>query len=89
MQEKLAKAQSELAEKKYHGSSGGGLVSITIDGKHEVLSLKIDPSLISKDEAQILEDLVIAALNDANKKLKEDSEGSISNLLPPGFKMPF
>ena len=89
MQEKLAKAQGELATKEYTGVSGGGLVDIKINGKYEVKSIKIDSSLINKDDKEILEDLIAAAFNDAAGKIKEDSEGSMSSLLPSGFKMPF
>ena len=94
MQEKMAEMQKKIEETEIEGSSGGGVVKIVINGKHEVKNLFIDPSIVNSDEKEVLEDLIIAALNDANKKIAEntnDQLGSISGGmgLPPGFKLPF
>ena len=94
MQEKMAEMQKKIEETEIEGSSGGGAVKIVMNGKHEIKNLFIDPSIINPDEKEVLEDLIIAALNDVNKKIAEntnDQLGSISGGmgLPPGLKLPF
>ena len=94
MQEKMAEMQKKIEETEIEGSSGGGAVKIVMNGKHEVKNLFIDPSIVNSNEKEVLEDLIIAALNDANKKIAENTNeqlGSISGGkgLPPGFKLPF
>ena len=94
MQDKMAEMQKKIEEQEVEGSSGGGVVKVIINGKNEIKSLKIDPTLINSDEVEVLEDLVIAAVNDANKKLKENAASQMSSLsdgmgLPPGMKLPF
>ncbi len=89
MQQKITKAQEEIAQKEFDGSSGGGVVKVTITGKGLMSSIKIDPSLLDKDEVDILEDLVIAAFNDARKKLDDETEGTMSSMMPAGLKLPF
>ena len=94
MQEKMAEMQKKIEETEIEGSSGGGAVKIVMNGKHEVKNLFIDPSIVNSDEKEVLEDLIIAALNDVNKKITEstnDQLGSISGGmgLPPGLKLPF
>ena len=94
MQEKMAEMQKKIEETEIEGNSGGGAVKIVMNGKHEVKNLFIDPSIVNSDEKEVLEDLIIAALNDVNKKIAEntnDQLGSISGGmgLPPGLKLPF
>ena len=94
MQEKMAEMQKKIEETEIEGSSGGGAVKIVMNGKHEVKNLFIDPSIVNSDEKEVLEDLIIAAINDVNKKIAEstnDQLGSISGGmgLPPGLKLPF
>ncbi len=94
MQEKMAEMQKKIEETEIEGSSGGGAVKIVMNGKHEVKNLFLDPSIVNSDEKEVLEDLIIAALNDVNKKIAEntnDQLGSISGGmgLPPGLKLPF
>ena len=94
MQEKMAEMQKKIEETEIEGSSGGGAVKIVMNGKHEVKNLFIDPSIVNSDEKEVLEDLIIAALNDVNKKIAEntnDQLGSISGGmgLPPCLKLPF
>ena len=94
MQEKMAEMQKKIEETEIEGSSGGGAVKIVMNGKHEVKNLFIDPSIVNSDEKEVLEDLIIAALDDVNKKIAEntnDQLGSISGGmgLPPGLKLPF
>ena len=93
MQEKMQKAQEELQNIIVHGESGGGLVKISITCKNEIKKIDIDDSLFS-EERDMLEDLLIAAFNDAirkaDKKTQESMSGMTSGLnLPPGMKLPF
>jgi DNA-binding YbaB/EbfC family protein len=94
MQKKMKELQEGLANLEVEGSSGGGLVKITVTGKGEVKKIKIDPSLMKPEESEILEDLIVAAFNEAKKKSEEASAEEMKKLtgglnLPPGFKMPF
>jgi len=93
MQEKMQKAQEELARKEVQGESGAGLVKIVMNGRHDVRSVAIDQSLLSEDK-EILEDLIAAAINDAVRKVESNNQDMMSGLtagmkMPPGFKMPF
>ena len=93
MQEDLQKAQEELARATVSGESGGGLVKVTMNGKHEVARVEIDDSLMS-DDKEMLEDLIAAACNSAVQKIAEKSQATLSAAtsgmpLPPGFKLPF
>ena len=69
MQAKFQEMQEQIAQMEATGQAGGGLVSVTISGKFEMRSLKIDPSLFKEDEVEILEDLILAAHNDAKAKV--------------------
>ena len=93
MQEKMQKAQEELQNIIVHGESGGGMVKVSITCKNEIKKIDIDDSLFS-EERDMLEDLLIAAFNDAirkaDKKTQESMSGMTSGLnLPPGMKLPF
>jgi len=93
MQENLKKAQEELAVMEVHGESGGGLVKIVMNGKREALKVRIDDSLV-KEDRDMLEDLVAAAINDAVRKVAKLKQEKMASLtggieLPAGFKMPF
>lgn len=93
MQADLQKAQEQLAKEEVIGESGGGLVKVTLNGKHEVRRVEIDDSLVG-DDKEMLEDLVAAAMNDAVHKVAEKTQNSMSDVtsgmgLPPGFKLPF
>jgi len=92
MQKKMQLAQEEIANKEFEGSSAGGMIKIAISGNGVAKKVSIDPSLINKDEKEILEDLLIAAFNDAKKKSEEGSSDAIRSVtagiqLPPGFKI--
>ncbi|MBQ3565044.1 MAG: YbaB/EbfC family nucleoid-associated protein [Alphaproteobacteria bacterium] len=89
MQSKLMEAQKEMENLEIDGTSGGGMVSIVINGKGDIKKLQIDPKLMVPDEADIVSDLVIAAYNDAKSKLETTISANMSNLLPPGMKLPF
>ena len=71
LQAKLAKAQEELAEAKIEASSGGGAVTVTVNGQQQILSVKISPEAIDPDDVEMLEDLVLAAVNEALTKSQE------------------
>lgn len=93
MQEQMQKAQEELAKKEHVGEAGAGLVRVTINGRHEVRQVEIDPSLLQEDKT-LLEDLVAAAMNAAVKKVAESNKDQLSGMaaglnLPEGFKFPF
>ena len=93
MQEDFKKIQEEIAAVQVQGESGGGLVSIVMNGKREALKVKIDDSLLGEDK-DMLEDLVAAAINDAVNKVAKMKKEKMSSLtagmpLPPGFQMPF
>ncbi len=93
MQADMEKAQAELGNLEVTGESGGGMVKVTMNGKHEVRRVVIDDSLVG-DDKEMLEDLIASACNDANRRVAEMMEQSMSGLtsglnLPPGFKMPF
>lgn len=93
MQEDMQKAQEELAKAEVTGEAGAGLVKVTMNGRHDVRKVDIDPSLMS-EEKDILEDLLAAAVNDAVRRVEENQKEKMSGMmsgmgLPPGFKMPF
>ncbi|SDT94958.1 YbaB/EbfC family nucleoid-associated protein [Halopseudomonas salegens] len=93
MQEKMQKMQEELANAEVTGQSGAGMVSVVMNGRHDVRRVSIDDSLMGEDK-EIIEDLVAAAFNDAVRKLEQQNQEKMSGLtsgmnLPDGFKMPF
>ena len=73
MQEDMAAKQAELEEKEYEASAGGGVVNVKINGKKEILSVKIDPEVVDPDDVETLEDLVVAAVNEAIKTVESVS----------------
>jgi DNA-binding YbaB/EbfC family protein len=94
MQAKFEAMQQEVASIEATGQAGGGMVSVTLSGKMEMKALKIDPSLFKEDEVEILEDLILAAHNDAKAKveavLQEKTRAMTAGLpIPPGMKLPF
>jgi DNA-binding YbaB/EbfC family protein len=93
MQEKMQKAQEELANAEVTGESGAGLVKITMTGRHDVKRVELDDSIMGEDK-ELLEDLLAAAVNDAVRKIEEKNQSSMSAMtagmgLPPGMKLPF
>ena len=94
MQARMAEMQDKLAELEIEGSAGGGLVKATLTGKGVLRGLKIDPSLVNPAETDVLEDLIVAAVNDAKTKVDAEASARMGALtgglgLPPGFKLPF
>ena len=93
LQANMKKAQDEIANMEVIGESGGGMVKVTMTGKHEVKRVQIEPQVISEDR-EMLEDLVAAAINDAVHKVDTQTQQRMSSVmsgvaLPPGFKLPF
>ncbi len=93
MQEKMQRAQQEIANLEVTGESGAGLVKIRMNGRHDVKSVDIDTSLMQEDK-EILEDLIAAAVNDAVRRIESTTQERMSEVtggmgMPPGFKMPF
>ncbi|MDK9698282.1 MAG: YbaB/EbfC family nucleoid-associated protein [Siculibacillus sp.] len=94
MQAKMASLQDELATIEVTGTSGGGLVAVTITGKGELRNVKIDPSLLKPEEAEIVEDLIVAAHRDAHGRAEAAIAEKLAEMtggmgLPSGFKLPF
>jgi DNA-binding YbaB/EbfC family protein len=94
LQGRMADMQAKLNEIEIAGSAGGGMVSVTLNGKGEMRHIKIDRSLAAPDEIEILEDLVVAAFNDAKAKVEVRVQDEMSKLtgglnLPAGLKLPF
>jgi DNA-binding YbaB/EbfC family protein len=93
MQEDMQKAQQEIANIEVEGQAGGGMVSVVMNGRHELRSVNIDESLM-KDDKDMIEDLVAAAVNDAVRKIEQESSSKMSGVtsglnLPAGMKLPF
>ena len=93
LQERVAVAQQALERLEVRGEAGGGLVSATINGRYEVRALRIEPSLL-REQHEVIEDLVAAAVNDALRRLGQQRREKLSEVtggmgLPPGFDLPF
>ncbi len=80
MQRDMMKAQEELANKVEEGTAGGGMVKIEMNGKHEIISLKIDKEAVDPDDVEMLEDLVISAFNEVIKKIAKNNEAEMGKL---------
>ncbi len=94
MQSRMAELQEKLAALEIEGSSGGGMVRVTLNGKGDVRRVKIEPSLLKPEEAEVIEDLVVAAAADARAKVERVSSEEMAKVtgglqLPPGMKLPF
>ena len=94
MQERLQKAQDEIAKMEVTGVAGAGLVKVTMNGSHEVRRVEIDDQVAGKEEKDLLEDLIAAAFNDAHRRVEEGSKEKRASVtagmqLPPGVKLPF
>jgi len=94
MQERMAELQARLDQVEVAGQSGGGMVQVTLTGKGELRKLKIDKSLVDPAETEVLEDLIVAAFNDAKARVESHVAEEMGKLtgglkLPPGMKLPF
>ena len=84
MQEHLQKQMTEL---RVEGNAGGGMVTVVVNGAKQIQSLKIDPEVVSKDDVEMLQDLIVAAINDAQRKADEEMSQSVGGMIPPGMKL--
>lgn len=94
MQSKMADMQAQLEELEIEGQSGGGMVTVTLTGKGAMKRVKIDPSLMKPEDAEMLEDLLVAAHGDAKSRVETKVQEEMASMtgglpLPPGFKLPF
>jgi len=94
MQANLQKAQEEIGRLEVTGEAGGGMVSVTMTGRHEARRVSIDPTLFADSDREMIEDLVAAAINDAARKVEAMTQEKMAGVaggmnLPPGMKLPF
>ena len=94
MQTKMQELQDKLGEINIVGVAGAGMVYVTLNGKGEIQSIKIDPSLFNSEDKEVVEDLIVAAFKDAKTKTEQRAQEEMSKLtgginLPPGIKLPF
>ena len=94
MQAKIQEIQDGLTNMEVIGTSGAGMCQVTMNGNGEARHVKIDQALVTPDDVEVLEDLILAAINDAKAKAKEKSQEEMQKLtgglqLPPGFQLPF
>ena len=84
MQERL---QKEMAAVRVEGNAGGGMVTVLVNGAKQVQSITIDPEVVSKDDVGMLQDLIVAAINDAQRKADDEMAQKMGGMLPPGMKL--
>jgi len=94
MQQKMEELQTKLSELTLEGSAGAGMVTLTLSGKGDLKGVRVDPKLLSPDDAEMLQDLLVAAHADAKRKLEAQAAEEMQKLtgglnLPPGMKLPF
>ncbi|HEU4794062.1 MAG TPA: YbaB/EbfC family nucleoid-associated protein [Pyrinomonadaceae bacterium] len=82
MQERM---QKEMEELRVDASAGGGVVTVQMKGNHELLELKVDPEAVKEGDVEMLQDMIVAAINEANRKVNEAVKGKIGGMLPPGL----
>jgi len=85
MQERL---QKEMTALRVEGNAGGGMVTVVVNGGKQVQSITIDPEVVSKEDVGMLQDLIVAAINDAHRKADEAMAQTMGGMLPPGMKLP-
>ena len=84
MQERL---QTEMAAVRVEGNAGGGMVVVRVNGAKQVQSITIDPEVVSKEDVGMLQDLIVAAINDAQRKADDEMAQKMGGMLPPGLKL--
>ena len=82
MQQKM---QKEMDELRVDASAGGGVVTVQMKGNHELIALKVDPEAVKEGDVEMLQDMVVAAVNEANRKVDEAMKGKLGGMLPPGL----
>ena len=88
MQQDMMRMQQELQEKEYQAAAGGGVVSATVNGKHELRNLVIDPEAVAPEDVEMLQDMIVAAVNEAMRAADADAAGTMSKLTG-GLNLPF
>ena len=94
LQGRMNEMQEQLARMEVDGAAGGGMVTVTLSGKGEMRKIKIDPSLVDPEDVETLEDLIVAATNNAKARVEEHVQSEMGKMtsgmpLPPGMKLPF
>jgi DNA-binding YbaB/EbfC family protein len=93
MQAKMQEAQAELESAEVEATAGGGMVKVVANGKHEIVSISIDPEVVDKEDVEMLQDLIVAAVNQAREKVQELQSEKMSGLTGglnlPGLNLPF
>ncbi len=82
MQEKMSQEMEEL---RVESSAGGGVVTVTMKGNHEIVSLKVDPEAVKEGDVEMLQDMIVAAVNEASRKVGEAMKNKLGGMLPPGL----
>ncbi|HEV8588372.1 MAG TPA: YbaB/EbfC family nucleoid-associated protein [Pyrinomonadaceae bacterium] len=82
MQEQMSREMEEL---RVEASAGGGVVNVTMKGDHEIVALKVDPELVKEGDVEMLQDMILAAVNEANRKVNEAMKSKLGSMLPPGL----
>jgi nucleoid-associated protein EbfC len=82
MQEKMAQ---EMEQMRVEASAGGGVVNVTMKGDHEIIALKVDPEIVKEGDIEMLQDMIVAAVNEGNRKVNEAMKGKLGSMLPPGL----
>ena len=85
MQERM---QKQMAELRIEATAGGGMVTVVINGAKQIQTLTIDPEVVVKEDVEMLQDLIVAAVNDAQRKADEEMSQQMGGMLPPGMKLP-
>ena len=85
MQERL---QQQMAELRVEATAGGGMVTVVVNGTKQLQSITLDPEVVSRDDVEMLQDLIVAAVNDAQRKADEEMSQQMGGMLPPGMKLP-
>src|SRR5207237_8882820 len=83
MQEKM---QREMEELRVDASAGGGVVTVEMKGNHQILSLKVDPEIVKENDIEMLQDMIVTAINEANRKVDEAMKSKLGTMLPPGLR---
>jgi nucleoid-associated protein EbfC len=86
-QQAQERLQKHMAELRAEGNAGGGMVTVVVNGAKQIQTLTIDPEVVSKDDVEMLQDLIIAAVNDAQRKADEQMAQKMAGILPPGMKL--
>ncbi len=86
-QEMQTRLQQQMVELRVEGNAGGGMVTVIVNGAKQVQSITIDPEVVSKEDIGMLQDLIVASINDAQRKVDEEMAQKMGGMLPPGFKL--